>query len=355
MILDQTLFFPEEGGQSADRGSLDGQEVLDVQIKNDVIRHTMRRPIEIGRKVTGKLDWKHRFYNMQQHSGEHLFSGLVHSRFGFDNVGFHLSDQIVTMDFNGPIPVEAIEEIEYQVNQAITENFEVVVTFPSKEELKDIEYRSKIEIEGQVRLVTYPGYDCCACCAPHVRRTGEIGCLKVMNVSNYKGGVRISILCGFRALLAFREKAAVVSDLMGILTTGQEKLSDSVSKLKNANTILSSQLAAAKQQLLSLKLKELPEDAENALLFEQGLDSPIMRNAVNEMAEKYDGYAVIFNGDDEQGYSYIIGSRKRDCRDLAALLKEKLGAKGGGSPEMIQGSLKVTEADIRKIICQELK
>ena len=183
--LDQTLFFPEEGGQSPDMGTIDGIKVLDVQIKDEVITHTLAAPLAVGTTVKGVVDWKHRFYNMQQHSGEHIFSGIVHNRFGYDNVGFHLSDSIVTMDFNGVITAEDIEEIETEVNQAIIENIPVEVSYPTKEELKVLEYRSKIEIEGQVRIVTIPGYDVCACCAPHVRRTGEIGMLKVMNVQSY--------------------------------------------------------------------------------------------------------------------------------------------------------------------------
>ena len=231
IILNQTLFFPEEGGQSPDMGILGGYRVVDVQIKNGVITHTVdisagdccimgkeevqtekkadgkiigmecaseKAELAAGVHVQGKIDWQHRFYNMQQHSGEHIFSGIVHRRFGFENVGFHLSDSVVTMDFSGVISPEDIAEVEHEVNVAISKNIPIEVTYPSRDELAQLEYRSKIEIEGQVRIVTVPGYDVCACCAPHVKRTGEIGMLKVMNYQNYKGGVRISILCGFR-------------------------------------------------------------------------------------------------------------------------------------------------------------
>ena len=243
IILNQTLFFPEEGGQSPDMGILGGYSVVDVQIKNGVITHTVdisagdccimgkeeaqtekktdgqitgmecaseKVELAAGVHVHGKIDWQHRFYNMQQHSGEHIFSGIVHRRFGFENVGFHLSDSVVTMDFSGVISPEDIAEVEHEVNVAISKNIPIEVTYPSRDELAHMEYRSKIEIEGQVRIVTVPGYDVCACCAPHVKRTGEIGMLKVMNYQNYKGGVRISILCGFRALEAFRQKCDII-------------------------------------------------------------------------------------------------------------------------------------------------
>ena len=348
--LDQTLFFPEEGGQSPDMGTIDGIKVLDVQIKDEVITHTLAAPLAVGTTVKGVVDWKHRFYNMQQHSGEHIFSGIVHNRFGYDNVGFHLSDSIVTMDFNGVITAEDIEKIETEVNQAIIENIPVEVSYPTKEELKVLEYRSKIEIEGQVRIVTIPGYDVCACCAPHVRRTGEIGMLKVMNVQSYKGGVRISILCGFRALEAFRQKADIITELMAQFSTNQEALVENVTKLKNTNQTMKNQLASAKQELMEYKVAAIPEDSENAILFESDLDTPVVRNVVNGLVEKFTGICAVFVGNDESGYQFIIGSKNKDCRQIAAALREKLSARGGGSDKMIQGSVAASQLQIEELL-----
>lgn len=348
--LDQTLFFPEEGGQSPDMGTIDGIKVLDVQIKDEVITHTLAAPLAVGTMVKGVVDWKHRFYNMQQHSGEHIFSGIVHNRFGYDNVGFHLSDSIVTMDFNGVITAEDIEKIETEVNQAIIENIPVEVSYPTKEELKVLEYRSKIEIEGQVRIVTIPGYDVCACCAPHVRRTGEIGMLKVMNVQSYKGGVRISILCGFRALEAFRQKADIITELMAQFSTNQEALVENVTKLKNTNQTMKNQLASAKQELMEYKVAAIPEDSENAILFESDLDTPVVRNVVNGLVEKFTGICAVFVGNDESGYQFIIGSKNKDCRQIAAALREKLSARGGGSDKMIQGSVAASQLQIEELL-----
>lgn len=347
--LDQTLFFPEEGGQSPDMGTIDGVEVLDVQIKNEVITHTLAAPLTVGATVKGVVDWKHRFYNMQQHSGEHIFSGIVHNRFGYDNVGFHLSDSIVTMDFNGVITPEEITEIEEKVNQAIIENIPVEVTYPSKDELEELDYRSKIEIEGQVRIVTIPGYDVCACCAPHVRRTGEIGSLKVMNVQSYKGGVRVSILCGFRALDAFRQKADIITELMAEFSTSQEAIIDNVKKLKGANQTMKNQLAAAKQELMEYKVSAIPEDSENAILFEADLETPVVRGVVNGLVEKFAGISAVFVGNDENGYQFIAGSKNKDCRQIASALREKLSARGGGSDKMIQGSVAATQLQIEEL------
>lgn len=348
--LDQTLFFPEEGGQSPDMGTIDGVEVLDVQIKNEVITHTLAAPLTVGTTVKGVVDWKHRFYNMQQHSGEHIFSGIVHKKFGYDNVGFHLSDSIVTMDFNGVISPKEIAEIETAANQAIIENIPVEVSYPSKEELKELDYRSKIEIEGQVRIVTIPGYDVCACCAPHVRRTGEIGSLKVMNVQSYKGGVRVSILCGFRALDAFRQKADIITELMAEFSTSQDAILDNVKKLKGANQTMKNQLAAAKQELMEYKVSAIPEDSENAILFEADLETPVVRGVVNGLVEKFAGISAVFVGNDENGYQFIVGSKNKDCRQIASAFREKLSARGGGSDKMIQGSVAATQLQIEELL-----
>lgn len=350
VVLDQTLFFPEEGGQSPDKGVLGGANVLDVQIKNDIVTHAVDRLLEVGAIVHGTIDWKHRFSNMQQHSGEHIFSGTVNRLYGYNNVGFHLSDNIVTMDFSGVLTEEDVVKVEYLVNEAIVKNLPITVSYPTKEELANMEYRSKIEIEGQLRIVTIEGVDVCACCAPHVRRTGEIGMLKVMSVQNHKGGVRLSMLCGFRALEAFREKAAVISELMNSLTASQELLPERVEKLKASNQDYKYRLASAKQRLMEIKMSEIPAEQEHVILFEQDIENLVMRNAVNELTAKHSGVCGVFVGNDENGYHFIIGSANVDCTKVGAVLREKTGAKCGGKKPMIQGSVQASENDLRDAI-----
>ena len=348
VVLDQTLFFPEEGGQTPDKGMLDAGNVLDVQIENEVITHTTDIPYEVGQCVCGKIDWKHRFFNMQQHSGEHLFSGLAHRKYGLKNVGFHLSNQIVTMDFDGPLTPEQVEELETKVNEAIANNVEIKTGYPTKEELEKIEYRSKKEIEGELRIVEVVGYDVCACCAPHVKRTGEIGGFKVMNVQNYKGGVRISFLCGFRMLQAFRDKSKILSDLVGVLTTSEENVVEMVTKQKTQIQSLKTKLGSAKQELVLQKLEQIPGEQEDVIIFEEDIDTPVMRNVVNSLTETHMGYVGIFVGNDDEGYSFIVGSKEKDCRDLSNILREKLEARGGGSNLMIQGSVSRTKEMIEE-------
>ncbi len=344
VILDRTLFFPEEGGQSPDKGVINGLEVIDVQIKKDIVTHYTQSPIEDGSTVHGIIDWKHRFSNMQQHSGEHIFSGIVHREYGFNNVGFHLSDNIVTMDFDGVLTSEQVADVEYKVNEAIAKNVEISVAFPSKEELAALEYRSKIEIDGAVRIVTVDGYDVCACCAPHVKRTGEIGMFKVMSVQNYKGGVRISMLCGFRALQAFREKAEVVSALTNLLSTSQETIVERVGQMKDNVQELKIQLGEVKQNMMLAKIYDIPAEEHDVILFEDDLDTPVMRNVVNGLVGVHQGINAIFVGDDESGYRFILGSNVEDCTMVAVNLREAFGAKCGGSAGMIQGSVNTTRA-----------
>lgn len=349
VVLDQTLFFPEEGGQTPDKGTLNNIEVLDVQIEKDVIVHFLNESLKEGSLVKGKIDWQHRFFNMQQHSGEHLFSGLAYRKYGFKNVGFHLSNQIVTMDFDGVFTECQLEEMEWEINQAIVDNVEIKTGYPSKEELAQLEYRSKIEIDGDVRIVEISGYDICACCAPHVKRTGEIGIFKIQTAQNYKGGMRISFLCGFRALQEYRKKAQIITNLSGILTTNQDNLAEHVSKLKTQVQSLKTQLSNAKQSMMEIKLAEIPIEQKNVLLFERDLEVHVVRNMVNKLVEKHEGVCGVFVGNDESGYTFIIGSKSMNCKEVAAKLRDELHARGGGSVQMIQGSVNATMAQINKI------
>lgn len=345
VLLDQTAFFPEEGGQVADKGVLGGQEVLDVHIKNDLIYHYVKEPFSVGTKASGKVDWAQRFDFMQQHSGEHIISGLVHKHYGYDNVGFHLGLSEVTLDFNGVLSLEQLREIEAEANDAVWQNLPILVSFPDKEALSKLEYRSKIELTGAVRIVEIPGYDVCACCAPHVDTTGQIGLIKITNVQSHRGGVRVNILCGNRAVADYTRKQDAVSAVSVLLSAKQEAVSDAVKRL-HAESIAHKERANSLQaQLLSMQLETLPtpEENENALLFTGALDSIALRNAVNSLTERYAGYCAVFAEDAPEAYHFIIGSSSKDCRELAKDMREKLNAKGGGTAPMIQGSVQASK------------
>lgn len=350
VILNQTLFFPEEGGQTPDKGMLGGAKVLDVQLQQDAVLHFLAVPLEVGMQVKGKIDWQHRFFNMQQHSGEHLFSGLADRKYGYKNVGFHLSNQIVTMDFDGVFTEEQLQELEWEVNEAITANVEIKTGYPSEAELEMLEYRSKLELKENVRIVEILGYDICACCAPHVHRTGEIGIFKIQNVQNYKGGVRIRFLCGFRALEEYRQKSQIISELSQILTTNQNNLPEHVQKMKQQVQSLKTQLAQAKQQLMEYKIADIPAEQKDVLLFEEDLETLVIRNLVNTLMETHTGICAVFVGNDESGYQFILGSKTADCCAIAEKLRRTLNARGGGKTGMIQGSVNAGKAQIKEQI-----
>ena len=352
VVLDRTAFFPEEGGQSADTGFLGGFRVEDVKIKDGEIHHLLEDrtvSFEEGTDISGRIDWTHRFSNMQQHSGEHLFSGLVHSTYGFDNVGFHLSDNEVTLDFNGVIGPDGIRDIERRVNEIITRNIPSKIRFLSGEEARNAEYRSKIDLDDEIRVVTFPGVDACACCAPHVALTGEIGCLKVVGLQNYKGGIRVSILCGMRAMEVFFHDRDILEKTANYLSNSTDEVYHLVVKAKTELAETKAALAAAAKQLMSIKIEQIPVGDGDALIFEDSLDAGVMRSAVNALVQKRNGFCGVFVGNDKDGYRYVIGKRGGDARTINNKLRERFGARGGGKPEMVQGSVAASRSDIETL------
>ncbi len=348
IVLDQTAFFPEGGGQYGDLGFLDSVRVIDTQEKGDLVYHYTKEALEPGKEVTGRLDWQVRFDRMQQHSGEHIISGIVHRRFGYDNVGFHLADDYCTMDFNGPITTEALKEIEEEANRIVFANLDINILYPSKEELKNLEYRSKIEIEGQVRIVEIPGVDICACCAPHTATTGEIGLIKLIRMDNYKGGERIYMLSGMRALKDYQIKAGSVKSISASLCVKEDEVAGAVEKLKEEQEALKNEIAALKQKLLAYRVEGISVDDPVTLLFDPELTGNEPREFMNLLLDKGAEICGIFAGDDEKGYRYVIGSRKEDVRPYGEKLKS-LGGRGGGKPEMIQGSIQAARAVLEDI------
>lgn len=341
IVLDRTAFFPEEGGQTADKGTINGSAVLDVRIKDDVIYHIMENPININESVSGHVDWAQRFDFMQQHSGEHIISGLVHKYYNFDNVGFHLSVNEITLDFNGELSLSQLRAIEDEANHAVWQGIPVNISFPSKDELASLNYRSKKELTGDIRIVEIPGIDVCACCAPHVDNTSRIGLIKITGVQNHRGGVRVNICCGGRAVSDYTEKQDSVSDISVQLSARHNEIADAVRKLRDDMQKQKERINDLQAKLLRLQISQLPSPAEteNAIIFVEALDNIAMRNAVNSLTEKYAGCCGVFAGNDTDGYHYIIGSSSKDCRETAALMRKSFGAKGGGNERMIQGSV----------------
>ena len=348
VVLDQTAFFPEGGGQYGDVGWIDTAEVVDTREKDGMIEHVVTAPLEAGALVKGRLNWEVRFDRMQQHTGEHIVSGLVHGRFGYDNVGFHLGGDYCTMDFNGPITREELKEIELAANLAVFKNLKVAVTYPSREELASMEYRSKIEIEGRVRIVTIPGYDVCACCAPHLGATGEIGLIKLVHRMNYKGGERITMLCGFRALKDYDRKDESAKAISALLCAKEEGIAEAVARLKEEAASLKGKVASLRQKTLTCQAARIPVEEEVVSVFDSGLSGNEPRELMNLLLNKGARVCAVFAGNEEEGFRYVIGSRQTDVRPLCKRLNAAFEGRGGGKPEMVQGSLRGNKEAIRE-------
>ena len=355
VVLDQTAFFPEGGGQYADTGILGNTEVTDVHEKNDVIFHSVTAPLEVGSIVSGKINWKERFEKMQQHTGEHIFSGLVHKHFGYDNVGFHMGTDEVTVDFNGIITQEQLDALEDEANQLIYDNVPVHVFYPSKEELEQLDYRSKKELTGVVRIVEIPGGDICACCGTHVETTGEVGIIKLRTMINYKGGVRISMLCGRRALMDYRERLKDEIRISNLLSAKLALVPEAVEKLKNESQEKDMVNGRLCQQLLEKKVESYPESGEVLAVFEEGLSPVQLRQLSTMLYEKGKGKIVgVFSGkEEEQVYQYALGSSQADMRKLSKAMNSELNGRGGGSELMAQGTFKAGEKEIREVLIRE--
>ena len=340
---DRTAFFPEGGGQTCDKGSFNGINVENIQIIDGKIVHFVKNSDENAEKIKentilhGKIDMKKRFSDMQQHSGEHIFSGIVNSLYGYNNVGFHLGSEIVTLDFDGELNEDDICKVENLVNEAIWKNLEIKILLPSAEELKQIKYRSKIEIEGQVRIVEIPNVDVCACCAPHVKYTGEIGIVRVVNFERYKGGTRVSILCGERALLDLRHKLKQNRLVSNLTSSKQDETAVAVERLKNENHKLKYDLIGMTRDFLTLKSQSI-EEAEKIIIFDDKLQGKLLQDFTLSLMDKAGKFAACFCGENGS-YRYCIVSSKINLQGLAKALNTEFSGRGGGKPEIVQGSL----------------
>ncbi len=355
LILDRTAFFPEGGGQQADTGSLGEAKVLDVQEKAGEILHYCDRALEPGVTLEGHIDSEQRLTRMQNHSGEHVVSGLAHKLYGCENVGFHMGEDFVTIDFDRELSREQLMEIETLANRAVREDLPVLCTFPEPEELKRLEYRSKLELTENVRIVEIPGTDRCACCAPHVKHTGEIGLIKVLDWERHRGGVRLNLACGMLALRDYRVKQENISAISQALSSKRHETAAAVERLLQEQQKSKERIAALSMELARHMAESREETEGNICVFDDMLDEVALRELVNLLMEKCRGIAAAFSGDDERGYRYIMGSRELDMRSLAKELNSLIEGRGGGKPRMIQGSASACAAAIAAIFERDFR
>ena len=358
VVLSATAFFPEEGGQSCDTGTIGGYPVVQVSLdKNGVITHTLRSKtaLKVGDTVQGILDFAPRYRKMQHHTGEHLLSGLAHRLFGAENVGFHLGEDDVTMDLDLPLDRYALDQIEALANEAVWKNLPVTATYPDPALLPSLSYRSKLDLKENVRIVTIKDYDDCACCAPHVAMTGEIGMIKILNYMNYKGGVRLHIVCGKDALEDYRSRYASILEISNLLSVKQGEVVAGVKQLQNALIDAKRAENALRNRILDEAIKSLPVDPapENLLVFVPLLEARQLREFVNCGVTRTGGIFAAFSGSDDDGYSFILGAKSTDLRPFVKEMNLALNGRGGGSKEMVQGAVKTSEEAIRAFFAEK--
>lgn len=343
VILDKTAFFPEGGGQPADTGYIDGVKVVDVQIKDGVVIHKTVSPVSAD-SVTCKLDWNVRFRRMQNHTGEHLLSGIAHELYGCTNVGFHMGNE-VTVDFDKELSNEEIALIELKANEAIYKNVSVKAEFPSEETLRNLEYRSKLDLIENVRIVTIDGFDICACCAPHVSRTGEIGIVKVLSSMRHRGGIRLQILCGLDAFRDYCIKTDNLYEIAVKLCAKHNQELSAFNKLCEENSELKQKNISLANELISVKISNPLKYNNIVTFFETNPDMQYIRNLALESSKYNSGITAVFSGKDSN-YKFALASADRSVKPYGDLLRAELAAKGGGSDELIQGNISATKESI---------
>ena len=347
VILDKTAFFPEEGGQYSDKGKIGEVSVVDVREKDGVIIHYTALPLTVGEKVNCSLDFDERYEKMQCHSAEHILSGLFHKHFGLDNVGFHLGRDDVTMDISAPLGEKELLFIEGLANEAVYQNVEITSEFPNSDELPTMEYRAKLDLTENVRIVRIGEYDACACCAPHVRSTGEIGAIKILDYTKLRGGLRIHITAGRRAMRYFQEYLDSAKSVSSLLSVPKSEIVIGVNKLLDDYAALKAEFSEYKLKLVEREAKAVKPTDGNLVVLLEDAGTEQMIAFSNIALDRVLGMLVLISGHDGD-YKYVISSKNIDLRAQISEINKSLLGRGGGRPNMVQGSFASSLEDIRK-------
>lgn len=356
VVLDNTAFYPEGGGQPADLGTLGEAKVSDVRRQNGVIIHFTDKALEVGATVHGVLDWERRYDNMQNHTGEHVLSGVINHAFGYENVGFHMHDDAITIDMDGPMTDDDIKAMEKAANDMIKADIAVDISFPSAEERAAMGFRSKKELTGKVRIVNIPTADCCACCGTHVKSTQEVGIIKVLSASKHRGGTRIEFVCGDRALRDFTKKHDEVIKVSRLLSVKPDEVAAAVEKTLQTLVARDERIAQMNQRYFEMKTTMLPADQTILTLFEEGLTPFELKLFATQVAESKKAQVTALlapaaAADGTVVYNYVIAWDDARLREASKTLNQRLNGRGGGK-DMVQGSFKAARAEIETAIAE---
>ncbi len=344
VVLDQTAFYPEGGGQPGDTGTLDSVRVLDTHARSEEIVHDCDAPLTPGSAVQGTIDWARRFDYMQQHSGEHIVSGIIHHRFGYENVGFHMGADMVTIDFSGMLTMDDVREIEREANEAVWANLPIVVSWVDGEEKANAVYRSKKPISGVLRLVSIPAVDVCACCGTHVSMTGEIGLVKIFTCQKFHDGVRLEMLCGRKAYGYVNSILEQNKRISGLLSAKPQQTAQAAERMLDELAQVKYRAGALELRLIAQAAEALAGKGDSLLFMELSADG--LRQMADAGMHACGGVCAVFTGSDEAGWRYAIGHAGGDLRAFSKRMNDALRGRGGGKPEFVQGSVQASRAEI---------
>ncbi len=346
VILEATAFYPEGGGQAADTGTLNGIRVKDTRERGETVVHFCEAPLEPGTAAEGVVDYENRFRRMQQHSGEHIVSGIINRRYGYHNVGFHMGSDIITIDFDGVIPAEDLESIEAEANGAVWQNLPVKCWYPSEEELPNVFYRTKRALPWPVRIVQVPGFDSCACCGTHVQATGEIGLIKLFSVMGFRGGTRMEMACGASALKLLNHAYEQNRQVSQAFSAKIEETGAAARRMNDVETALKYRIVGLEKRIFGGIAAECAGKGD-VVHFEENLDNVAVRDLADAVADTCGGTAAVFSGSDEAGYAFCLVTRNGDLRTLGKEMTKALNGRGGGKPNFQQGRVNASQKEIQ--------
>ena len=337
IVLDKTAFFPEEGGQNSDTGYISDARVLDVRETAGVIYHYTDKLPSAREGVKCTIDFDIRFEKMQIHTAEHMVCGILHNLYGHENVGFHLGEDVCTFDINAELTREVLDRAEALANEAIYKNLPVSAATYTAQELKEMEYRSKLDVFDGMRIVKIGDIDSCACCAPHVSSTGEIGVIKLLDFEKHRGGTRIILTAGRRAFSDYSDRYRIIKNISGMLSEPQSTVDTAVGALLDDKEKMKYEHKRCVLGLVRALADSVTTGSTRVLYNVESVSTDALRDFCNFAGEKSAVPIVAISGSDGE-YRYVIYDKSGDVTSFVKAANAALSGRGGGRGKMAQGT-----------------